>query len=85
MLIGLMTLNFISQPLGMFFYLGGRGAGGIYHGKVGKKPQLLSLSSIEFEYVFVVLATKEIVWLHQLFNDLWLLQLEVLSFHCDNQ
>jgi hypothetical protein len=66
------------------FLLGGGGGGG-YHGKVEEKPQLLTLSSIEFEYIFVVLTTKEILWLHQLFNDLWLLQLEVLSSRCDNQ
>jgi hypothetical protein len=33
MLIGLMTLNFINQPLGVFFYFG---VGGEYHGKIGK-------------------------------------------------
>jgi hypothetical protein len=67
MLIGLMTLNFISQPMGIFFILWG----GQYHGKV--KKATIAFSSIEFEYIFVVLATKETLWLHKLFNDLWLL------------
>jgi hypothetical protein len=50
-----------------------------------KKQDCNTLSSAEAEYVALCSATKEIVWLRQVLNELGFEQLKPTTVYCDNQ
>jgi hypothetical protein len=58
--IGLKTMSFVSQPLGMFFYLGGWGAI-LWH---SRKQAMVVFLLTKYEYIYVVFIVKKTMWLH---------------------
>jgi len=50
-----------------------------------QKQKLVTLSTVEAEYVVATHTIKECIWLHRLAGDILLPLPESTTLHCDNQ